>query len=97
MPKSNTQEKTKDRIVSAELKLRTQKISSDALKVKRDNEIKKANDVYQITLQKIDQAFEKDMVVVERLRKEKEEKKKKATTEAKIVLDRTLDSIEAKY
>jgi hypothetical protein len=91
----NNQEK--DKIASAELELKTQKVNIDVLKGKRDNEIKKANDDYQLSLQQIDQVFEKDMLDIERLKREKEEKKKKAVTEAKIHLDRVLDAIEAKY
>jgi hypothetical protein len=87
----------KDKIAKAEHEMKTQKVQIEILKDQKQNEINKANADYELVLQQINQVFEKDMVEVERIRREMEEKKKKAQADAKVHLDRVLDSIEAKY
>ncbi|MDR0676513.1 MAG: hypothetical protein LBF97_05690 [Elusimicrobiota bacterium] len=91
------QNKGKDRIAKSEHELDRQKVDIEILRNRHENEIKKANADYELSLQKIEEIYQKDLVEVENLKRKMEEKRKKSVADAEISLKRALDAIEAKY
>ncbi|MDR0826213.1 MAG: hypothetical protein LBM72_03070 [Mycoplasmataceae bacterium] len=87
----------KDIIARSEGELATKKIEIEELKTERDQAIAKAHADYELVVVEIDQHLIKDLAEIDRLKRAAEEKKKLAIADAKVHLQRVLDSIEAKY
>jgi hypothetical protein len=97
MAKKEIKVEEKDLIAGEKYKLDRTKVKIHNLKDSRENEIAKANATHQLTVQRIQEEFEADLVEVERLRQEADEKRKRALTTAEVALQKALDRIEAKY
>jgi rRNA maturation endonuclease Nob1 len=67
------------------------------LKDGREKEITIARNKYNLSLVRTEEFFKRDLVEVERLRREAQEKRKLSIADAKVVLKVALDRIEKKY